>query len=91
MVFLNFFIHFFHLNKSEWHSFFNFLILIFIYFFHLNKSEWHGDNTEAEIRDCQVGDEHIPENLIVGFLSDFYMEKRRFLSDFYMEKRRNKF
>ena len=33
---------------------------------HLNKSEWHCDNAEAEIGYSQVGDKHIPDNLLIG-------------------------
>ena len=34
---------------------------------HLYKCEWHGDNTEAEVGDCQVGDKNIPENWMQSF------------------------
>ena len=37
---------------------------------HLNKSEWHCDNAEAEIRDSQVGDKHIPDNLFLVRIID---------------------
>ena len=33
---------------------------------HLNESERHGDNTEAEVGDGQVGDEHVPDKLLIG-------------------------
>ena len=33
---------------------------------HLNESKWHGDNAEAEIGDRQVGDKHIPGNLLIA-------------------------
>ena len=35
---------------------------------HLNESERHGDNTEAEVGDGQVGDEHVPDKLLIGSL-----------------------
>ena len=35
---------------------------------HLYKCEWHGDNTEAEVGDCQVGNKNIPENWMQSFL-----------------------